>query len=490
MPIHGVIASLLLLLAVQPAVAAQPAPADAHIAAQAEAYLQAAVRHDHFTGAVLIARDGKPIFSKAYGMANHELGVPNTPGTAFQIASLTKQFTAAAILQLQEQGKLKTGDRACDYLAECPEAWQPITLRQLLTHTSGIRNYSSLPEWDEVLGRKTYRPQELLDLVRALPLEFAPGSAFKYSNSGYVLLGLVIERVSGQAYGAYLRERIFAPLGMAHSVVDERDRLIPGRATGYYSRGTGFISNPYNLDPSTNFASSGIVTTTGDLLAWEQALATSKLLTQASRDEMSTAGRDNYAYGLRTGERFGRRTLDHSGSSNGFSSYLLRFPDDRVTVIVLGNGDRMSAGRAGTSLAAIVFGAAYALPTPQLRDMLWDTLAQQGIEAARRQYLELRRTQPEQHDFGSDEPLLDLGYDLVDDRQLAQAEAIFRFNLEQHPRSSYSHDGLGDVALARGDKATAAIHFGKALVLDPANEYAMDAMKRLRGADAPPQMQE
>lgn len=480
MPNHGWIAALLLLASKAALASPASTPNDAQVAAQAEAYLQAAVRHDQFTGAVLIARDGRPVFSKAYGKANHELDVPNTPGTLFEIASLTKQFTAAAILQLQEQGKLKTADRACDYLDDCPKAWQPITLRHLLTHTSGIRNYSSLPEWDEVLGRKTYRPRELVDLVRDLPLEFAAGAEFKYSNSGYVLLGLVIERVSGQPYAAYLRERIFEPLGMTHSVVAEGHRLIPGRATGYYSRGTGFIGNPYNLDPSTQFASSGIVTNTGDLLAWDQALATSRLLSQASRDEMFAAHRNDYAYGVQTGERFGRRKLDHSGSSDGFSSYLLRFPDDRLTVIVLGNGDRMSAGRAGTSLAAIALGETYAMPRPQLRDMLWDTLAQHGVDAAMLQYRDLKRTQPDQHDFGSDEPLLDLGYDLIADQQLEAAEAIFRFNLKQHPGTSYSHDGLGDVALAQGNKRQAAMHFEKALSLDPSNDYARDALQRLR----------
>lgn len=480
MRIHGFIAALWLLAA--QAAAGQPvsAPSDAQIAAQAEAYMQAAARHDQFTGAILVARDGKPVISKAYGKANYELDVPNTPDTVFQIASLTKQFTAAAILQLQEQGKLRTSDRVCQYLDDCPQAWQPITLRQLLTHTSGLKNYSSLPDWDEVLGRKTYRPRELVDLFRTLPLEFVPGTQFKYSNSGYVLLGLVIERASGRAYGTYLRDHIFAPLGMTHSVFDEHRRLIPGRATGYYSRGTRFIGTPYNLDQSTQFASSGIAATTTDLFAWDQALYTTKLLSQASRDEMFTANLNNYAYGWQTGEKLGRRKLDHSGSSNGYSSYLLRFPDERVSVIVLSNSDRTSAGKVGNNIAAIVFGTDYALPTPQLRDLLWDTLAQKGTEAALQQYRDLRRAEPDRHDFSDDETLVDLGYDLIDEQQLGQAAAIFRFNLEQHPGSSYSHDGLADVALAQGDTAQAVRSFEQALALDPSNEYAKAAIERLQ----------
>lgn len=484
MRINGFIAALWVFAAQAAAAGPVSVPTDAQVAAQAEAYMQASVRHDQFTGAILVARDGKPIVSRAYGKANYELDVPNTPDTVFQIASLTKAFTAAAILRLQEQGKLKTSDRVCDYLEDCPQTWQPITLRQLLTHTSGLKNYSSLSDWDEVLGRKTYRPRDLVDLFRTLPLEFAPGTQFKYSNSGYVLLGLVIERTSGQPYGAYLRDKIFAPLGMTHSVFDEHRRLIPGRATGYYSRGTRFIGTPYNLDQSTQFASSGIAATTADLFAWDQALYTTKLLTQASRDEMFTANLKNYAYGWQTGEKLGRRKLDHSGSSNGYSSYLLRFPDDRVSVIVLSNSDRTSAGKVGNNLAAIVFGAAHALPTPQLRDVLWDTLAQKGTDAALQKYRDLKRTEPDRHDFSDDETLVDLGYDLIDEQQLEQAAAIFRFNLEQHPGSSYSHDGLADVALARGDNALAARYFEQALSLDPANEYAKAAVERLRRTDA------
>lgn len=479
MRMKGIIAAVF-LLATAPALAKQsPPPSNAQIVAKADEYLQAAVQFDQFTGSVLIARDGTPILSKGYGKANYELDVPNTPDTVFQIASVTKQFTAAAILQLQEQGKLKVGDPICKYLDDCPAAWQSITLRHLLTHTSGIKNYSSLDGWDEDLGRKTYRRGELVDLFRNLPLEFAPGEKFQYSNSGYCLLGLVIERASGQAYGDYLRDKIFVPLGMAHTVVDDNRALIPRRATGYYSRGTQFVSSPYNLDPSTQFASSGIATTSRDLLAWDQALYTTRLLSQASLDEMFTPYKNNYAYGWQTGEKLGHRKLDHSGSNDGFSSYFLRFPDDRVTVIVLSNSDRTSAGKAGSNLAAILFGAPYKLPKPQLRDLLWDTAVQQGADAAIAQYRELRRTQPKDHDFG-DETLVDLGYDLIDGKYLAQAAAIFNFNLEQFPKSAYSYDGLADIAAEQGDKKQAIAYFEKSLALDAGNKYARQGVKRMQ----------
>lgn len=451
---------------------------DATIDAKIDAYMDAAVRHEQFAGSILIARDGMPLVSKGYGMASYELQVPNRPETVFRIASLTKQFTAMAIMQLQEQGRLQIGDSICKYLDDCPTTWQPITLRHLLTHSAGIKNVSSLPNWDEDLGLKKYRRAELIGLVRDLPLDFAPGEKFKYSNSGYHLLGLVIERASGKSYGEFLRAGIFAPLGMTHSIFDDNRTLIPGRATGYYSRGTDFVSAPF-IDPTTVYSSGGITSTTGDLLRWDQALYSDKLVSRGALDEMFTPNKGDYGYGWRVGETLGRRKHDHSGSLNGFSSYILRFPDDRVTVIVLSNSDRASAGRTGTNLAAIVFGAPYKLPKAQLRDMLWDTIAQKGTDAAIQQYRDLRRTQPDAHDFG-EETLLDLGYDLIDGKKLSEAVAILKLNIEMYPQSAYSYDGYADVALEQGDEDKAIAYFEKSLSLDPSNSYASNGLERAR----------
>ena len=470
------------LLAVAPVVAAPKAIPDAQaFASKAEAYMDAAVRHAHFSGSILVARDGVPVLSKGYGMASIELQVPNGPGTVFRIASLTKQFTAMSIMQLQERGKLQIADSICQYLDGCPAAWRPITLRHLLMHGSGIPNASSLPNWDEDLGRKHYRRRDFVRLFRDLPLEFEPGTKFKYSNSGYFLLGMVIERASGQDYGTYLREHIFAPLDMSHSLFDDNRKLVPGRATGYYSRGTDFISAPI-LDPTTPFAGGGITSTTGDLLRWDQALYTDKLVSRRALEEMFTANQGDYGYGWQVGERFGRRKLDHSGSYNGYSAYILRFPDERLTVIVLSNSDRASAGGTGVALAAIALGEDYKTPSPQLRDLLWDTIVAKGTDAAIAQYRELQRTQPQAHDF-SDEPLVELGYELADGRKLDEATAIFNFTLEVHPKSAYSLDGLADVADERGDTAKAVALFEKSLAMDPENTYAADALKRLRASD-------
>lgn len=457
------------------------APAGDAMRARVDAYMRAAVANDQFTGAVLIARDGKPLVDTAYGMASYELGVSKTPRTVFHIASMTKQFTAMAIMQLRDRGKLQVDDPICTYLADCPPAWKPVTIRHLLTHTSGIANVSSLPAWDDDLSVKHYSRAGFVNLFRALPLRFAPGEKYEYSNSGYFLLGLIVERTSGMGFGDYLKANIFAPLGMSHSGYDDNRAVVPGAASGYYSRGSGFITATY-VDPSTRLGDTGIVSTTGDLLRWDQALYTDRLVSRRTLDEIFTPYRNGYGYGWEIGTRFGRKTLAHSGSDGGFSSYILRFPDDRVTVVILGNGDRMSAARTAVDLAAIVLGAPYKMPAPQLRDELWNALQRGGVASATAMFDAARKATPPRLDATGD-TLLELGYDLIDARRLAEADAMFRFALQRFPDLTYTWDGLADSAAARDDRSAAIDYFERSLKLDPSNDYAVRGLARLRPAD-------
>ncbi|RRN64006.1 serine hydrolase [Caulobacter sp. 602-1] len=452
------------------------APAGKALDTALDAYLAAATKNEQFSGTVLLARDGKPVFVRSYGMANYELGVPNSADTVFRLASVTKQFTALAVMQLQEQGRLKVDDPICRYLADCPAAWRPITIRELLNHTSGIPNFSSLPDWDEVLSRRDYTPAELVSLFRDLPLKFTPGEKYDYSNSGYHLLGLIIERASGIGWGEYVQQRIFNPLGMTHSGDDNTRALVPHRASGYYSLGATFINAPI-ISRTVGYAAGGLYSTVGDLLLWDRALAPGKLLGQVSLDAMFTPAKSGYGFGWRIGERFGRREMDHSGSDNGYSTYIIRFPADGLTAIVLSNSDRASAGKVGNAMAAIAFGQPVTLPTAQLREILWERIDRDGVAGAIAHYGELKRSGAKL-DFG-DDALVGLGYDLYEARRYADAKAIFRFNLTIYPKSAYSHDGLADIAVAEGDPKQAIALFRQSLALDPTNSYASDALKRL-----------
>ena len=334
---------------------------DEQIAAKAEEYLSAAVKFDHFSGSVLVARDGKPIFSRGYGMANYELKMPNSPRTAFRLGSITKQFTSAAIMQLQERGKLSITDSICKYLENCPAAWQPITIRHLMTHTSGIPNYTSFPGFFEKNSVQPYTFAGFVDEFRSKPLEFTPGEKFAYSNSGYYLLGLIIEKASGATYAHFLRENIFTPLMMNNSGYDDTRSLVPNRASGYIWSDKSFVNAPY-LNMVIPYAAGALYSTTEDLLRWEQSLNTEKILKKKSLDEIFTPFKENYGYGWGINKLGEHKLISHGGGINGFATNIMRFPDDRLTVIVLSNNEEAKSGAIARNLAAIVFGMPYKIP--------------------------------------------------------------------------------------------------------------------------------
>jgi CubicO group peptidase (beta-lactamase class C family) len=348
-------------------VAAQttPVPTADQIIAKVNEYMDAAQRVDHFSGTILLARGGRPIVSKGYGMANYELDAPNTPQTIFRLGSVTKQFTSAAIMLLQERGKLSVNDPVCKYVTDCPAAWEPITIRHLLTHTSGIPNYTAFPGFMEKKSILPITTAELVTEYKAKPLEFTPGEKFNYSNSGYHLLGAVIEKASGKSYADFLQENIFTPLGLKNTGYDFTKPLLKHRAAGYVRDGEGLANAPY-IDMLIPYAAGSLYSTTEDLLTWEQALYTEKLLTKKSLDEMFTPFKGTYAYGWGVGKRLEHASISHGGSINGFSTYIARYPDDKVTVIVLSNVQGASTDKVATALAAIAFGAKYDLPKERI----------------------------------------------------------------------------------------------------------------------------
>ncbi len=337
-------------------------PTNDQISAKVDDYMKAVLQVEGFSGTILIARDGKPIVSKGYGMANVELNVPNTPDKIFRLGSITKQFTGMAIAMLQERGKLKVNDPMCSYLADCPEAWKPITIKHLLNHTSGITNYTAFPDF----AKTTVMPvttAAMADRLRTEKLEFVPGERMSYSNSGYFLLGNIIEKVAGKSYEDFLQENIFTPLGMKQSGYDDPLRIIPNRAAGYQKREGKFLNASYT-DMSVPYAAGSLYSTTGDLLIWDQALYTEKLVTKKTLDEIFTPwqGEAGYGYGWGIGKQFDRRQISHGGGIYGFATQIARYPDDRVTVVVLSNIQSTPAGQIARNLAAIVFGAAYETP--------------------------------------------------------------------------------------------------------------------------------
>jgi CubicO group peptidase (beta-lactamase class C family) len=350
--------TILTLFACALAVGAQIAAAadlDTDFAQMADARIQTYVSKNQFSGTVLVARDGKPVFRKAYGLANREWNIPNTVDTKFRLGSITKQFTATLILHLAEQGKLKLDDPVSKYYTDAPAAWAKITVHHLLTHTSGIPSYTALPDFFPKHSQSPLTPGEIVKLTQSMPLEFEPGTQFRYDNTGYILLGYIVEKVTGKPYAAYLKEIIFDPLGMKNSGYDVWSEVLPNRASGYSFK-DGVFTNAAYLDMTLPYAAGSLYSTVDDLLIWDQSLYTNKILTEASRKKMFTPFLQHYAYGWIVEPLGSHYQAGHGGGINGFSTDIKRFPEDKATVIALCNLDSGSPGSVTSDLAYLLFG--------------------------------------------------------------------------------------------------------------------------------------
>jgi CubicO group peptidase (beta-lactamase class C family) len=303
--------------------------------ARMDQMIQSFVVDKKFMGAVLVARGSDILLDRGYGFANLELNVANSPKTKFRLGSITKQFTAASILLLEERGKLNVNDPLNKYMPDAPAAWDKITIFNLLTHTSGIPNFTSFPDYAK-LEPFPSTPAELVARFRNKPLDFEPGDKWSYSNSGYVLLGYLIERISGQSYAQFLEDNIFKPLGMADSGYDSNSAVIENRACGYAPGPNGIVNAGY-IDMTIPLSAGGLYSTTEDLLRWEQGLFGGKLLSPSSLKKMTTPFKNDYAFGLAVHTVNGREEIEHAGGIEGFNTELAYYPDETLTVVVLAN---------------------------------------------------------------------------------------------------------------------------------------------------------
>lgn len=326
-----------------------------------DAYIRSEVATHFFRGAVLVGIDGKTVFEKAYGLGNEEWGADNTIHTKFRIASLTKQFTAASVLLLQERGRLNVHDAISRYLVGVPAAWQAITIHQLLTHTSGIPNSTDKSGID----RAAATPQQMFRSFVDKPLDFIPGTSWNYSNSGYILLGMIIEKVSGQTYADFLKTNIFDPLGMKDSGYDRARDILKERASGYQVI-DGRTANADFIDMNGPFSAGSIYSTVEDLYRWNEALAADgRLLSADSLKQMfteypeATHEGQHYGYGVVISRlKFSRLLYYHGGGIDGFSSSLQRYPKDRVCIVILSNYDSYKPWELGDHIASDLFNQA------------------------------------------------------------------------------------------------------------------------------------
>ena len=447
--------------------------------------------HDYgqFNGSVLVADKGKVIYEKGFGMANMEWGIANQPDTKFRIGSVTKQFTAALVLQLVDEGKVKLDGKITDYLTDYrKDTGEKVTIHQLLNHTSGIPSYTGNPEFFPKHSRNPLGVAEFVKTLASGDLEFEPGSKFSYNNSGYVLLGAIIEKVTGKSYEAALAERILKPLGMTNTGYDHHATLLEKRASGYQKTPTGFVNAAY-LDMSLPYAAGSIYSTVEDLYKWDQALYEDKIISAESKRLMFTPGLGNYGYGLTISDQpIGKteqktRIIAHGGGINGFNSRFTRAVEKRQTVIILDNvGLGNYQGKITSSIIAILNGQPAEPPKRSIAEALYKTATEKDVAAAIAEYRRLKASNSPTYDFSENE-LNTLGYQLVGLKRRKDAIEIFKLNVEMFPAASNPYDSLGEAYLADDQKDLALVNYKKAAELDPKNANALMIVRRLEGKE-------
>jgi CubicO group peptidase (beta-lactamase class C family) len=325
---------------------------------QLDKYVQAHMNVRGFSGAVLVMQQNKVLLKKAYGLADREWNIANTTDTKFRIGSITKQFTAACILQLIEQGKLSLDDRLSKFIPGFPKG-DSVTIHMLLNHTSGIASYTDLPDFGP-LSTVTLSNDSMISFFKNRPYNFSPGAKFQYNNSGFFLLGFIIEKVSGQSYESYLRKNIFDRLGMSNSGADRTDTILPLRAKGY-SKVRGRYVNADYISLAWPYSAGYLYSTLDDMYKWDRALYGITVISQASKQKMFTPGKNNYGYGIGIDSLESHLRIWHNGGIPGFVSNISRYVNDDVCVIVLSNDD-YNSDQVANGLSKIVFDIPVELP--------------------------------------------------------------------------------------------------------------------------------
>ena len=465
-----------------------PTPTAAQdLASEIEEYILAFSAQRQFNGSALVAADGEIVFKGGFGYANMEWEVPNTPDTKFRIGSITKQFTAALILRLVEEGRLGLDAPVREVLPEYPQPQgDQITIHHLLNHTSGIPSYTNQPGFMEDGARDPLSPRGILELTWSEPLEFEPGSRFNYSNSGYVLLGWIIERVTGQPYDSALRERILDPLGLRDTGYDHESEVRQRGAFGYNRTLTGYHNARY-IDTSLPHAAGMLYSTVEDLYRWNRALHGAEVFDDPeSLILMTTPGLEEYGYGLGIRDRrIGDdgpevRVVEHGGGIFGFTSFLRYFPDDGYTIVVLDNtsGSGGGLGDVLEGITRILYDMPAMPPRASIAERILPVIEAAGVEAGLQRYRERKRTHPDEYDFRPQQFFM-LGEHFLQKGDTVTAIALLEANVEEHPDGPFPRFALAEVLAGAGDTARAAETLEAALTRRPGMPQLMEALSAL-----------
>jgi CubicO group peptidase (beta-lactamase class C family) len=455
--------------------------------AQIEELISTYEAYDTFNGSVLVSEQGNVIYKKGFGMANMEWDIPNKPNTKHRLGSITKQFTALLILQLVAEGKLDLQAPITTYLPDYPKAsGDMITTHQLLTHTAGIPNYTSFDKFMEDKSRNPYTPEAFVKMFSDKKLEFTPGERFSYSNSGYFLLGIIIEKLSGKSYEQMLQDKIFSPLNMKDSGYDAHAEILKNRATGYEKQGGGYVNAGY-LDMTIPYAAGSIYSTVEDLYKWDQALYGTTLLPKKYmamyfEPYIPAFGNAHYAYGWAVGySKLGKSTdsiytIGHGGGINGFNTNISRSTSNKSLVVLLNNTGGAPLDDMTTAIHGIINGKAYDMPKKSVADAVLAVIEDKGIDAGLTHYTAIKDAE----DYNlSEREMNAMGYQLMRNDKIAEANKVFQRIVEEFPASSNAYDSLGESFMELGKNELAIKNYRKSVVLNPNNQNGIDFLKQL-----------
>jgi CubicO group peptidase (beta-lactamase class C family) len=437
-----------------------------------------------FNGAALVSENGKVIFKKGYGFADFEWKIPNTPDTKFRIGSITKQFTATVVLQLVDEGKLSLESTLSSVLPYYrKDTGSKVTVHHLLTHTSGIPSYTSLPNFFRDVSRDPHGVREFVEKYCSGDLEFEPGSRFLYDNSGYFLLGAIIEEVTRKPYAQAVRERVFEPLGMTGSGYDLSGPILEKRARGYESGPAG-VRNADYLDMGLPYAAGSLYSTVEDLYIWDQALYGEKVLPSKTKERMFTPGLGNYAYGWSVVKqpiaenKAERLTIGHTGGINGFNTIIRRVPEDRHLVVIFNNTGGTNLDAMAGGLLDVLYGRTPPGAKRPIATVLYETTHKSGVTAAIAQYRKIKEGNTSAYDIGPGQ-LARLGVELLDQKRPADAIEILRLDLEGAPRNVNTLNLLARAYREAGQNALAIQTYESVIELAPNNRTAIAGLKEM-----------
>jgi len=441
------------------------------------------VEYGLFNGSVLVSENGNVILSKGYGYADIDSKMECTPETKFRIGSITKQFTSMLIMQLVEKRKIKLDGKLSDYLPYYrKDNGDKITIHNLLTHTSGIPNYTNDREFMQNGLTKKYSPKELVEKLCSGNLDFEPGTSWNYSNSGYVILGAIIEEVTGKNYEDVLKENILIPLEMNNSGYEHNDIKMTNQAIGYDNNPDAVVVSRY-IDMTIPFAAGAMYSTVEDLYKWDRALYTDKLITKESKEKMFTPFLKNYAYGwgiAKANANGVEKTIyAHSGGINGFSANIARFVTDNMVIIVLSNYYNAQSQKISNEISKVIYGIPYNMPAQPLLTNLINSAKTKGLKDAIAEAKEIAKDKTK-YSFNEGE-INNYGYVLLQSGKTDDAIEIFKLNVEFFPASANAYDSLGEAYMTKGDKENALVNYKKSLELNPDNQAGKDAVKKLEG---------